>query len=446
MWGQVLGAVAGGLLGGSGSSGGGTPNWLKPYLKDTAANAANLPQQQYFPGQTFVGGLPSEQAAFDMRGQYNQGMYGPGGFFGATVGAGMNQLGGNNAGSFMSNALSPYATGQMLRQFNQGPESIGQYGVGTDLSFKGPQFGKAGSLDATGAFSSMLSGTPDYASAQGAIDAANAPLLQQLNQEIIPGLNQKATFMGNSTGGIKALNKIMPELGERMSNNAMGIMEGERQRALGAQQWAAGQVSQGGLQANQMGLNRSMGEADLSRFNAQMGMQGDMANAGYGQQFRQDVMGLGGLAGNLAGQDSTANARIMAMFPQLAQAGNQPSDDAMKYGAYQRMLAEGQMGADINRWNFNQQSPYNQLAFQSGIYGQMANAAGPQQPSGSNALGALGGAISGSQLGGSIAGMFGGYNPIYGGGGVPGLPGGGYGSGPYIPQLPFQMPTVQGIG
>lgn len=81
----------------------------------------------------------------------------------------------------------------------------------------------------------MLSGTPDYAGVQGAIDAANAPILRQLEQDIIPGLNSRATFLNNPTGGIKTLNRVLPEVGARMSENATAITDAERRRALSDQ-------------------------------------------------------------------------------------------------------------------------------------------------------------------------------------------------------------------
>jgi hypothetical protein len=88
---------------------------------------------------------------------------------------------------------------------------------------------------AQSALAKMLSGTPDYVGQQASIDAANAPILRNLNQSIIPGLNQRATFLNNSTGGIKALNRVLPDVTERMSLNANDLMNQERIRALNAQ-------------------------------------------------------------------------------------------------------------------------------------------------------------------------------------------------------------------
>src|SRR6478609_8656778 len=98
--------------------------------------------------------------------------------------------------------------------------------------------------DASEALKRMLSGTPDYEGVRGAIDAANAPILRQLNEDIIPGLNSRATFLNNPTGGIKTLNRVLPDVTERMSTNATALMDAERQRALGAQQTGLGLFGQ----------------------------------------------------------------------------------------------------------------------------------------------------------------------------------------------------------
>ena len=93
--------------------------------------------------------------------------------------------------------------------------------------------GMGGDVSAT--LRRMMSGTPDYSGLQGAIDAANAPILRQLNNEIIPGLNQRATFLNNGTGGIKALNSVLPDVAARMGENAAALTNQERLRALGDQ-------------------------------------------------------------------------------------------------------------------------------------------------------------------------------------------------------------------
>ncbi len=410
-WVAAGGAVLGGLLGGSGGGGGSSiPKWLKPYMKDSLSGAKSLSNtpQRYFPGATTIGLMPEEQSAWDQRFGYNQGMYGPGGLFGTTAGAAGNALTGNTYGGFMTGALAPFSTATALSSFGAGPGQVGRYGFDTTLNPQGmaPQFGQAGGLDATQAWQSMLSGTPDYSGAQGAIDAANAPLLRQLNEEIIPGLNQRATFLNNPTGGIKTLNRVLPEVGERMSQNALSVMEGERQRALASQQQAANAVSQGGLQGYGLGLQGALGQAGLQQGLAQHMLGTDVANAGLMGQYRGDVLGLGGLAGGLAGDMDVNAARWGSMFPGLAQAGQQPSQDALGYSNFLRTLAEGGLAGDISRWNFGQQEPFNREQWYADIVRGMAGATPPSQGGGSNALGIFGGMQAGAGLGGQLADIF----------------------------------------
>ena len=422
-WGAIGGAALG-LIGTAltpRGGGGGAPKWMKPYLKSNVADAdriANTPLQ-YFPGQTFIPQTPEETAAWQSRLGYDQGMYGQGGLFGGATGAAGNAFSGNTVGGQMAGALSPFGTQQVMGAFGQGPGQVGQYGFDTSLNPQGmaPQFGQAGGLDASQAWQSMLSGTPDYSGAQGAIDAANAPLLRQFNQEIIPGLNQKATFLNNQTGGIKTLNKVLPELGQRMDQNALGVMEGERQRALQSQQYAANAVSQGGMQSWGMGLQGSMGQAGLQQALAQMRLGTDTTNAGLQSQYRGDTLQLGGLGADLAGNQDVNAARWGSMFPQLAQAGQQPSMDQLNYANFQRQLGEGDIASQMARWNFGQQEPMNRQSWMSGILSQMGGGQPSQAAPAPNYLGA---AMAGAGLGSNLSGLFGpGSFSVYPGGGAP---------------------------
>ena len=115
----------------------------------------------------------------------------------------------------------------------------GQLGAwDTQLNYNDQVFGGANAPQfnqATGALSQQLSGTPNYANLQGAESAANQPLLDQLNNQIIPGLNSQATFLNNPTGGIKTLNNVLPQVEQRMSQNNEALTWGANQQAQQAQ-------------------------------------------------------------------------------------------------------------------------------------------------------------------------------------------------------------------
>jgi len=335
------------------------------------------------------------------------GMGGGGSPFGTAVNGMQNAITGQDTLGRMSSAAGPAALGGLMGAFSQGPGQVGRYGYGTDLNVGGytPQFGTAGSLDARGALGQALSGTPDYSGLQGSIDQANAPILRQLNEEIIPGLNQRATFLNNETGGIKALNRVLPEVGERMSQNANSLYEGERQRALASQQNAAGLVSQGGLGAYGLGLQGAGASADLSRSLAGQNLATDTTNAGLQNQYRGDMLGFGNLAGGLAESSALNSARGAALFPSLAEAGRQPYTDQLNYGSYQRGLAESGLADSMNRYNFAQQEPYSRYGWLQGILGGLPSGT-VQNSAGNPALGALGGAIAGGNIAGSLYGAY----------------------------------------
>ena len=463
--------------------------------------------------------LPTSDSYGSLYGGGSAAPYNPAGSpFGNVMGALGQSVTGNDMLGRMSGSLSPYSTQALMGAFSQGSPTVGRYGFDTTidpyaltptfgqaggLDARGTlagmmsgqadwggantvagaansplsgqpnwagalgsaglanaglgQFGTAGNLNATGAIQQALSGQGDYGGLQNAIDAANAPILRQFNEEILPGLNQRATFLNNETGGIKTLNRVLPELGQRMSQNAATLTEGERQRALAAQQQAAALVSQGGLQqgaqassqlfgAGQSALDRAAQQAsqmasqnygafgnawqqamadrsnaanlvstgglsayglglqgagmqsDLQRALAQQNLQTDTANAGLWNQYRSDLLGLGNLAGGLAGNQSTAAARWGSLFPSLAQAGQAPSADALAYGNYQRGIMENALGSDVNRFNFYQQEPYDRLGFYNQILSGTSGLGGTTTArdgtaGGFSGLGALGGGL-----------------------------------------------------
>ena len=389
----------------------------QPYLLSGLKQAADLQSKTipYYPGSTVVGPLQSEQNAFSQLSNASSNFFGPngtGGVYGQGVGALSGALSGNNNLGSMAAQLSPDATSALVNGFNSGPQQVGRYGFDTTLNpyAMAPQFGQAGSLDARGALQQALSGTPDYAGAQGAIDAANAPLLRDFQQNVLPSLNSRATFLNNGTGGIKALGNILPDLGARMDQNALSVMEGERQRALAAQQSAAALVSQGGQQSYQLGLQGALGQAGLEQALAQQNLGTDTTNANLQQAYLGQLLGYGGLAGSLAGQSSQQQLSGIGLTPTLAQTGQMPGQTALQYANYDRATREDALNADIQRFNYNTQQPYNQLNWYSNLINGTAGQGGGQNSSmtgsglgPSRAASALGGGLSGAMLGSMIA-------------------------------------------
>lgn len=419
----------------------------------------------YYGGPLTVGPTDAEGSAWGQRGSFNNSVFGGSSapqYSDLTGALNKNLNGGSDLGS-MSSSLSPYAIQGLTNGFKPTDTSgisslsapgqtnaaggIGTYNFGTTLDANGmaPGFGQAGGLDARGAYQSMLDGKPDYAGTQGAIDAANAPILRQFQNEILPSLNQRATFTNNQTGGIKSLNRVLPEIGQRMSENAQTINNNERVRALDAQERAAGAVTQGGYQGYGLGLQTAQGQRGLEQNLAQLGLNTDSTRAGLqledfntglaGAQFglnkgqalgdsadryRADLLNYGSLAGNLAGQSGNQQLQAAGMFPSVYNLGRQPGTDSLEYANYDRALREDALGADQTKFNYLRDQPQNNLGWYSSLingtaspYGSSATTA----PGGSRTAGALGGALAGAQIGnqfgypgwGAILGGLGGY-------------------------------------
>lgn len=320
-WGKAMG-------GGKGGGGGGTQTstsepWgpSQPYLKDVLSESQGLYRQggpQYYPGQTFVGPTQGQVGAWNNALGYADQVFG---------GQQAPQFG--QATGALSNALQGGQAGQLAGGYQQA--------AGTALG-------------------GMLSGQPDYSGLQASVDAANAPILRQFEQDILPGLNQRASFLNNPTGSIKELNRVLPELGERMNQNATMAYEGERQRALQAQQAGLGMYGQF----------------------AQQGMQSQLAGAG--------------------------------LFPTISAAGQYPGQLQEQFANWGAGYQQQQLDDQINRWNYNQNLPWQNLNNYNSLvqgFGGLGGSQTASAPAGSRTASALGGAIGGAQIGGQYGGGWG---------------------------------------
>lgn len=303
--------------------GGGTQNTVAqpwsgaiPYLREglQGASYAYRNPAPYFPGATFVGPTPGEMAAWDTR-----------------LGYADDVFGGSAAPRFGD------ATGALSRGLNSG------FGAA----------GTAGGLDARGAINAALSGQPDYSGLDSMAAAANAPLLRQFNEEILPGLNTRATFLNNPTGGIKTLNRVLPELGQRMSENTTNLYNSERMRALSSRDAAAGLVSGLGTTANQQALG------------------------------------------------------ALGLFPTIAQTGEAPGMLAGQFANWGRGFQEQALQDQMGRFNYYASLPYTNVQNYLGLLNPTAGLGGTQTTTsdnnGSQAAAGLGGALAGAQLGSMFA-------------------------------------------
>lgn len=345
------------------------PAYLQPFLTDIAQTAYRNSQTPagFFPGATFLGPTQGQLDAFGQQFDYADSVFGgqQGPRFGEATGALSQNLTGRTGLGQLAGQVSPLAG-----------QNIGQ-------AFGGP-LSQASGFDTGGAFNRALSGQPDYAGLQGSINAANAPILRQFNEEILPGLNQRAAFLGNPTGGIKSVNRILPQLGAQMQENALRATEGERQRALAEQTGAAQFLTQAG------------------------------------QQNRAQALGLGGLAQGLTGQVAANQLQGAGQFGDLAQAGMVPGDLSGRFADFGRQFQQAALDDQMARFNYYQNLPNQSLQQYSGIVNGFAGLGGVQtgigtQPGGNRLAGAAGGALSGAAAGSAVPGLGTGLGALIGG-------------------------------
>ena len=183
--------------------------------------------------------------------------------YGQATGAVGSALGGNTTLGGMASQISPIASGNISSQFAN-------------------PFGTTGNLDATGAIRQALSGMPDYSAVNGALDAANTQQWNQFYNQVIPQLNQRASFLGNPSGAIKDLNSAITQIGQNQNLNAQQAYLGQYNLAKQQQQAASSLVANGGLQG------------------------------------QSNALGLGGLAGNLAQGTGAQSLTAAQLFPGIS--------------------------------------------------------------------------------------------------------------------------------
>lgn len=396
------------------------PAYLRPFLTDIAQTAYRNSQTPagFFPGPTFLGPTQGQLDAFGQQFDYANTVFGGANapkFGEATQALSRNLTGGTGLGQFAA-GISPLATQSLEQGFGTQPSFNPQAfapGVNYDPNSFTQSLATAGPTGA--AFSRALSGTPDYAGLQGSIDAANAPILRQFNQEFLPQLNQRAAFLGNPTGGIKALNKVLPQLGQQLGENALRATEGERQRALAEQLQTAQFLTGAGLQG--AGQNAGLG---LQSFG--LGLQGASQNAGIQSDFRGQALGLGQLAGGLQGQVAGNQLQGIGQFGGLAQAGMVPGQLSAQFADFGRGFQDRALQDQIERFNFYQNLPNNTLGQLAALINPQAGFGGVQtgmgpgvSRTGAAAGGALAGAASGATLGSVVPGIGTGIGALAGG-------------------------------
>lgn len=320
----------------------------EPYLNNILTEASNLYQSgtgsQYYPGSTVV---PFAQ-------QTQQGLQG-------LQNLSTSQLSGSPMMQQAGNVFSGYAAGQAPSIFGGNVGAGGQYSGIPTQTYSGM---------------AQLSPQQDYLSGlQSSI--ANQSLNAIQNQ--FGGMGRTGTSPGAQaaaqTAFTQAYAPIASQLSESERNRQLGIQQDALARAQGANQFQT--QSMMGMQGDQF---RRQQAADM------MNAQALQAANQYGQQ--QQLMA----AGQLPAMQGAADARALQGAQGLAGVG----------GAFEdlqgRMLQE-----DLQRYQYEQMSPYNRLAQYAGIVSPIASGfpitqQAAEQPRYNALTGALGGGLSAASV------------------------------------------------
>jgi hypothetical protein len=345
------------------SSGGGTTQTsgevnpyapTEPYLQDILQQAENIYQSdvgtQYFPGSTVIPFAPQSQQALDL-----------------AQARSFDLMGGSDLYGTAANTFGNAATGAMGSSY--GGPNLG-LGIGSAYMNRGLGAGMGSAYD-------QLTPQSDYLS----------NIRNTISSDVMGNLQNQFGGMGRTGTSPMAQQAAARGFTQAYAPIAQSAAEAERARQL---------------QAGESSLRREYGagQADITRQQQAMADQqrrlygAAQADIGRGQQGRESMLArrMAG-AGALPGIQGAMDQRIAGGIGSLADVG----------GAYEG-LAGRNLQEQMDRFNFQQQSPYERLA----AYSQMINpiagmgyAGSEYQPNASPLMSGM----TGAMLGGSIAGM-----------------------------------------
>ena len=363
------------------SSGGGTTQTsgevipyapTEPYLQDILQQAENIYEsdvgRSYFPSSTVVPFAPQTQQALNL-----------------TEAQAFDQMGGSNLYNQAAGTFSDAATGAMGNAY--GGPNLGM-GMGSSYTGRDAYTGRTG-----------YAGGPAYNALQPGADYLS-DVRSTIASDVMGNVQSQFGGMGRTGGSPGAQQAVARGFTQQYAPIAQSAAEAERQRALGSFEADLNRYQQ--AQMSDIGRQQQAGESQLARMT-----RASQADIARGQQARESGLQrrLTG-ASALPGMQSAMDQRIAGGISGLGGVG----------GAYEE-LAGRQMQDQMNRYNFEQQSPYARLA----AYSQMVNpiagmgyAGSNYQPDASPLLSGMTGAMLGSQLmpgfgtaAGGIAGLMG---------------------------------------
>ena len=350
----------------------------EPYVQDILSESARLygsdVGRNYYPGSTVIPFAPESQAGLDMREQLGYSMAGPSNLYGTA-----------------ESTLGGFATGLM-------PDAYMNRGLGQGM-------GLAGGLG------SSYTGRQAYGELQPTQDYLSA-VRSGITSDVMGDVQSQFGGMGRTGTSPQAQQAAARGITQAYAPIAQSAAEAERARELGARESDIARQQQAGTSS----LGRQYGATE-----AQLGRQYGASQSDIARQQQARESGLGRMftgAQQLPGLQSSMDARRMGGVENILGVG----------GAYEG-LAGRELQDRLNRYQFEQQSPYTRLGnFSEAITGiaglRTPNYQYGTQPSPLSSAFAMGnlGASLGGLFGDQSTGGYSGYGAVLGGlGGLLGL-------------------------
>ena len=245
---------------------------------------------------------------------------------------------------------------QLQQEFSQRPEMY----AGGNVDFQAG-VGNQTTADPNAAINRMLSGNLDTEHFQGAMNSYLQPIMEQYNEQLLPGMfraDAAATGGQSSAGALKAAQRVQEQIGEGANAYGQGLLYNASQSALNRMGQGAGMAQQGraidvGNQLAAQGMNMQNLQG-----NADRGLGGYQANAAVGSDYRSGLLQGSGYGASSASDADRNRYAFSSQMPDVmtgALAGPQALGVA---GAATRAFADQEAGYNAGEFNYYEQQPF----------------------------------------------------------------------------------------
>lgn len=363
---------------------------MAPYITDVLGQSQNLYNNytpQYYPGNTVAPQSPWTQQGLGGLAGYGNSPFNQFVLGGATQS--QNAL--TSSGNAAYNPL-------LYAGYNQLPQNLqtlstaqqqGQQGLQQAPTTDQQNISAATAGNTANAVNSQLTQTPgSNPYVDQLVQRTLAQNTQNFNQSVLPQIDNASQLAGGYGGSRQGIAQglAIQSLNQANANTAAGIYSNQYNQDLSRQLQAAGLGAQisgqaGGLQLQGLGQQQ----------NYQLGLQGQGLNAAQ--------QGFGNLQSGYE-QGLNAATRNLALAPQTQALGQTGINNQLMAGSAQDQYNQQVLQSLVDRWNWQQELPYNQLnQYANTVFGSSAARSGTGGGGSSGTLaGGLGGAATGAGI------------------------------------------------